>query len=91
MHEMDTAFSFARFKAGSSMAARMAMMAMTTSNSINVKPACFGLLHVISCFMMFDPFSAHPSKSLPAGPRAYCRYAQPGILNLLFLQPSVVQ
>src|SRR6516162_8319369 len=32
------ALSFARLRAGSSIAARMAMMAMTTSNSINVKP-----------------------------------------------------
>ena len=31
------AFSFALLKAGSSMAAKMAMIAMTTSNSINVK------------------------------------------------------
>src|ERR1035438_1009471 len=32
------AFCFALLKAGNNMAARMAIMAMTTSNSINVKP-----------------------------------------------------
>src|SRR5690349_19263940 len=35
---MPWAFCLARPSAGSSMAARMAMMAMTTSNSISVKP-----------------------------------------------------
>ena len=34
---IEWALSLARLKAGSSMAARMAMMAITTSNSINVK------------------------------------------------------
>src|ERR1022692_3206330 len=32
------AFCFAALKAGNNMAARMAIMAITTSNSINVKP-----------------------------------------------------
>ena len=36
MQEMPDAFCFALLSAGNSMAARMAMMAMTTSNSINV-------------------------------------------------------
>jgi hypothetical protein len=35
---MDWALTFAFDKAGSSMPARMAMMAMTTSSSISVKP-----------------------------------------------------
>ena len=38
MHLMPWALSFARLKAGSKSAARMAIMAMTTSNSISVKP-----------------------------------------------------
>ena len=38
MHWMPWALSLARVKAGKSRAARMAMMAMTTSSSINVKP-----------------------------------------------------
>jgi hypothetical protein len=38
MHDMVNAFCFAAFKAGSNMAARMAMMAITTNNSIKVKP-----------------------------------------------------
>src|ERR1700753_3815136 len=38
MHWMRLAFSLAEASAGSSIAARMAMMAMTTSSSINVKP-----------------------------------------------------
>ncbi len=36
MREVRLAFSLALAKAGSKIAARMAMMAMTTSNSINV-------------------------------------------------------
>src|SRR6266404_9655516 len=43
MQLMPSALHLARLSAGNSMAARMAMMAMTTSNSISVKPvlACF--------------------------------------------------
>jgi hypothetical protein len=40
---MACAFSFALDKAGNSIAARMAMMAITTRSSINVKPAGFAL------------------------------------------------
>jgi hypothetical protein len=36
MHVMPCAFTFALFMAGKSNAARIAMMAITTSNSINV-------------------------------------------------------
>src|SRR6516164_4063601 len=39
MQEAATALVLARFNAGNSMAARMAMMAMTTSSSISVNPA----------------------------------------------------
>src|ERR1022692_2112165 len=38
MHLMALAFSFARASAGNSRLARMAMMAITTSNSIRVNP-----------------------------------------------------
>ena len=38
MQSVDTARIFADCKAGNKMAARMAMMAMTTNNSINVNP-----------------------------------------------------
>jgi hypothetical protein len=38
MHLMRWALTFARDNAGNSSAARMAMMAMTTNNSINVNP-----------------------------------------------------
>ena len=41
IQEMDCAFCLALLSAGSSMAARMAMMAMTTSSSISVKPLPF--------------------------------------------------
>jgi len=41
------AISFDRPKAGSSMAARMAMIAITTSNSISVNPVRWGLGVVI--------------------------------------------
>src|ERR1043166_5132138 len=37
---MRRAFSLARAKAGNSIAARMAMIAMTTKSSIRVKPSC---------------------------------------------------
>jgi hypothetical protein len=36
MQEMPVAFALALLRAGKSMAARIAMMAMTTNNSINV-------------------------------------------------------
>src|SRR6266545_4210491 len=39
MHRMACALIFALLKAGSSIAARMAMMAITTSSSIRVKPS----------------------------------------------------
>ena len=39
MHEMRRAVSFAWLNAGNSIAARMAMMAMTTNSSIKVKAA----------------------------------------------------
>jgi hypothetical protein len=40
MQLMDLAFALARDKAGSNNAARIAIMAMTTSNSMSVKPRC---------------------------------------------------
>src|SRR6266498_2468875 len=40
VHLIFCAFAFARLNAGSSMAARIAIMAMTTSNSMSVKPWC---------------------------------------------------
>src|ERR1035437_7153349 len=47
MHDIPCAFCFALDSAGSSIAASMAMMAMTTSSSINVKPDGFWLLTFI--------------------------------------------
>ncbi len=41
IHLILCALLFAADKAGSNIAARMAMMAMTTSSSIKVKPVCF--------------------------------------------------
>src|SRR5882757_1264179 len=41
MHEVCLAFALARARAGKSNDARIAMMAMTTSSSIRVKPATF--------------------------------------------------
>jgi len=41
-------FDFARDNAGSNIAARMAMIAITTKSSINVNPACRVFL-VIAC------------------------------------------
>src|SRR5947207_15564339 len=40
MHEVAWARAFALLSAGNNMLARIAMIAMTTSNSINVKPGC---------------------------------------------------
>ena len=45
MQTMFCAVDFAFESAGSNSAARMAMMAMTTSNSISVKPAAEKILH----------------------------------------------
>src|SRR6185436_12644084 len=42
MHSVRLAVSFARARAGSNIAARMAMMAMTTKSSISVKPHAIG-------------------------------------------------
>src|SRR5437867_76834 len=44
--------SFARDKAGNSIAARMAMMAITTSSSINVKPRADGRFLLEEMFFM---------------------------------------
>ena len=51
MQEMECALSFALFKAGSSIAARMAMIDITTSNSINVKT--LKIRHGFSAFPVF--------------------------------------
>src|ERR1039458_257199 len=48
-----SALSFALLSAGSSMAARMAMMAMTTSNSIRVKPRA-GFVWLTVCMVIFS-------------------------------------
>ena len=48
MQEMPCAFALALVKAGSNIAARMAMIAITTRSSIKVKPgAFFGVLVVL--------------------------------------------
>src|SRR6516162_9368719 len=49
MQEAATALVLARFSAGNSMAARIAMMAMTTSSSISVNPACRDFILVPVC------------------------------------------
>src|SRR5581483_7308952 len=54
---MPVALSLALVKTGNSIAARMAMMAMTTNNSINVKaeaPARLHLLFVLNMLMSFQ-------------------------------------
>jgi hypothetical protein len=61
MHEILCALAFALLKAGNNIAARIAIMAMTTSNSINVKPlgwvlVCFIELENSKC--IFLPFLA---------------------------------
>ena len=45
-HAVRRAFSRARPKTGNKIAARMAIIAMTTRSSISVKPLCLGLLDV---------------------------------------------
>src|SRR3989449_10639782 len=44
---MERAFSRAWAKTGKRMAARMAMIAITTSSSIKVKPRCFREMHIV--------------------------------------------
>src|SRR5882672_504835 len=51
MHDMAWAFCLARPSAGNNKAARMAMIAITTSNSINVKPP--GLRPECSSLLLF--------------------------------------
>ena len=57
MQVLVLAFSFARDSAGRSMAARMAMMAMTTSNSMRVKPrrADRWVMIMVGCFAWPGP------------------------------------
>jgi len=47
MHEMPCALVFALAKAGNNMPAKMAIIAITTSNSINVKPLFFCLFFIM--------------------------------------------
>jgi hypothetical protein len=60
MHDIDRAFSLALLNAGNSNAARMAMIAITTSSSIKVKalPLIFGF--------QLEEFPSHPPKPKPA-------------------------
>jgi len=53
MHMVARAFSLAFARAGKSMAANMAMMAMTTSNSIRVKPLAVEARHLQRGFGIF--------------------------------------
>jgi hypothetical protein len=46
MQEVCLALVFALLKAGNNMAANMAMMAITTNNSISVKPRALRRLHL---------------------------------------------
>jgi hypothetical protein len=71
---MRLAFSLAFDKAGSNKAARMAIMAMTTSNSIRVKP------HSPLFFIRFKAGSLSPFKLKPD---ASC--ASP-VINVLFMR-----
>ena len=48
MHEMPCALVFALAKAGNNMPAKMAIMAITTSNSINVKPLFFFVILIMT-------------------------------------------
>ena len=50
VHLMALAFSLAMDNAGNSMPARMAMMAMTTSSSIKVKPLCLERNVFMTCW-----------------------------------------
>jgi hypothetical protein len=63
MHWVRLALCFALLNAGSNMAARMAMMAITTSNSIKVNPRierpCFSAKGL--CFINFLPLIANDS------------------------------
>ena len=52
--EMAWAFARALARAGSNMAARIAMMAMTTSSSINVKANTFLIFSMVVPFFVFD-------------------------------------
>jgi hypothetical protein len=74
---MDFDLSFALLNAGSSIDASMAMMAITTSSSINVNPVrrtvCFFSLIILSIFF----------NKLKFGPQQFLHY-EPNEPNLLF-------
>src|SRR5438045_615757 len=55
-HLIFCAFNLAPASAGNNIAARMAMMAMTTSNSIKVNPLLRRAFSNIFNFISFDPF-----------------------------------
>jgi hypothetical protein len=57
MQEVCLALHFALLKAGNSIAARMAMMAITTSNSISVKPCGVHLRFLSRENLLIDPDS----------------------------------
>ena len=54
MHEMPCALVFALARAGNNMPAKMAIMAITTSNSIRVKPPRLGSWAVCCVFILMD-------------------------------------
>ncbi len=54
MHEMPCALVFALARAGNNMPAKMAIMAITTSNSIRVKPPRLGSWDVCCVFILMD-------------------------------------
>ena len=67
VQEMLLAFSRALLSAGSSMAAKIAMMAMTTSNSINVKQVFRdGLISSLTPYLFLTcKYHAYYTKLLP--------------------------
>src|SRR5579862_6220248 len=65
MHWIARAFSRACANTGKRIAARMAMMAMTTSSSIRVKPLALGGLSVLFSFILRVPFRIGPRSPDP--------------------------
>src|SRR5439155_21105187 len=83
MHMMPWALVLALAKAGNSRAARMAMMAITTKSSINVKPRLREALPArdrVKSFMVFSTVNwALRKKNSDLAPKGNCAFRRPPV------------
>src|SRR6185437_5296568 len=67
MHEVASALILALASAGRSIAAKMAMIAMTTSNSINVNPSRWRFINFSRSTLNMEQSHRPPAAKPPAG------------------------